>query len=40
MIPTLDVFLNSCLEHSKNGVALIGAGSGFMAGLFGVGGGA
>lgn len=31
--------LTSMLEHAYNGVAFIGAGSGFLAGLFGVGGG-
>ena len=37
---TLSVFADACLEHVKRGVLFVGAGSGFLAGLFGVGGGA
>jgi len=32
-------FFDSCVAHAKNGVAVVGLGSGFLAGLFGVGGG-
>lgn len=36
---SLEGFISSSVQHVRNGVLFIGAGSGFLAGLFGVGGG-